>query len=79
MADLTFTIPDDKVQVVLEAYAFLFNYDRYVDLQNDIGEVPMNRADYVREKLRQNLVALAREGHRRKLEAQTSVDDIDLE
>lgn len=78
MADLTFTIPDDKVGVILDAYAFLFNYQRYTQLQMEAGEQPIGKAAFVREQLRMNLTQLAREGHKRKLEAESSVGDIEL-
>lgn len=50
MAQLTFNIPDDRVQEFLNLLASLYGYDGYLEFTQD--DPPLSKQEFVRQRLR---------------------------
>jgi len=58
MANITFTVPDDKIDDLVDTLAAAYQYDEYSSQEIKKGGTPMTKPAYVKFRIKQNILRL---------------------
>jgi ribosomal protein S3 len=81
MADITITVPDEKIARIRNAFAKRYGYEPQIMINDTLVDNPQSRAQFMKAKIAEYIrkVVLQQERDEAKLIAeQTVVDDLDL-